>query len=104
MIARIQAKALPTGRRCRKTEAANATVNVAPITDAMWWDRRKATVVIGRVVVLSEADVLHYICRSVAYLLEEMAIPGVPSKFPTDFDQMTGKVDELAEVVRKCGR
>lgn len=50
---------------------------------------------------ITPTDVLHYICRSIAWLLRDMGAMDVPSKFPTDYDAMTEKMEEIAEVLRR---
>lgn len=51
---------------------------------------------------ITATDVLHYICRSIVWLLREMEVPGVPSKFPTNYDAMVMKVEEIRDVLRQA--
>ena len=49
---------------------------------------------------ISPTDVLHYICRSIVWLLREMGATDLPSRFPTDHDALTAAMDQVAEAVR----
>jgi hypothetical protein len=49
---------------------------------------------------ITPTDVLHYACRSIAWLLIEIGIPDVPTKCPTHYDEMTANMDRIADLVR----